>query len=629
MIRKFIDKIKYIIQIFKQINWSTHNIKLWYIFLVMIGFLTMIFIYLQNIYGIATTNKKLPSKDYAKKEVAIRGNIITKDRFDIAKSVQVYKAMIDTRFLDPDKKELFISLFSIYSNIDQQIIREKLDNQKRKGKLVLSYNIDSRVSSYLEQLSSKLMDLGVFIPLNKTGSFIIGLDLVISGDKRTYQYKDTLTPLVGYIKKYEEKTGITRIKGVKGIENSYNKELNSFQNGLKKGPRDVVGTILFNKESDITPRVDGKTIQLTIDLKLQRNIEYLLDIYKDKFEAKEIIGSIMDSYTGEMITFASSNRYDPKNILKNQVPYLNITAIEESHEYGSVLKPIAMALVLDKNRAKTDELLDAYNESKKNSKGYYKKGRFKLDRHYIRDDHQFKKRYITPYDTIIYSSNIGILQLAQRLTAKEFLDGYHSFTFGKKTNIDLPYEKRGLLHTLRQYQAYENQNRPNVYKATDSYGQGMRATFIQLLTAYSTFNNDGKIVTPYVVSNILDPYNSKNNTKTKRTPPKQIIKPTTANIIKDMLIQTVKEGTGKNTDIENLQIGGKTGTAQIAKKGRYARDYISSFFGFANDQYNNRYTIGVSVFEPSWRYHYASSSAAVVFRDIVNTMSKQGRLVKE
>jgi len=91
------------------------------------------------------------------------------------------------------------------------------------------------------------------------------------------------------------------------------------------------------------------------------------------------------------------------------------------------------------------------------------------------------------------------------------------------------------------------------------------------------------------------------------------------------LIRTVKIGTGKGTNIEGLEIGGKTGTSQIARGGKYRKRYISSFFGFANDK-SSKYTIGVTIFEPSWKYHYASSSAAVVFRDVVDILVRQNYL---
>jgi cell division protein FtsI (penicillin-binding protein 3) len=143
----------------------------------------------------------------------------------------------------------------------------------------------------------------------------------------------------------------------------------------------------------------------------------------------------------------------------------------------------------------------------------------------------------------------------------------------------------------------------------------MRATFIQVLKAYSVFNNDGYIVKPQIVQTSL-----KDN-------PIKVINKKAANIVKNLLIETVQEGTGKNTIIDGLEIGGKTGTANKARGGKYKRKYISSFFGFANDDYGHKYTIGVSVNEPiatgpHWYYYYASNSAVPVFKEVINTLVK-------
>ena len=605
----------------------------------LLSIIIALLIFITAIYKNINNYRKIPSLTYGKKNIAVRGNIVTSDKmlssngFTIAKSSQVYKAIIDTRFLDPDKKELFIKLFSIYSNIPENIITNKLNSQKKLGKLVLSFNINSKTASSLKQLGSlfySFLDkqnnirVKVYKSLYKNSSHIEGLDIVISGDKRIYPYKDSLTPLIGFIKKYEDNK-ITRMKGVKGLEKYYDKFLNNYQDGLLQGERDATGNIIFNKKSIVRQTKNGNSLRLNISLRLQSYIEQIADKYKKKFTAKEIMISAMDSTTGKVLTFATSNRYNPKDIKQNQISYLDIKAIESPFEPGSIIKPITMALVFDKNRVYEDELINAFNKGKKNKKGLYPRGRYKIMRHIIGDDHRFKKRYITPLDIIVYSSNIGILQLAQRLKAQEFIDGFKSFGLSEKTGIDLPYEKKGVIHSLGQYRAYEDRKKDNIYKATDSYGQGITSTFIQVLKAYSVFNNDGKIVTPQIVSNIIDTDTKENIMTLQIKQPIQTIKSETANIIKKMLIKTVKIGTGKGANIDGLEIGGKTGTSQIARGGRYLKRYISSFFGFANDK-NNKYTIGVTVFEPSWKYHYASQSAVVVFRDVVNVLMKQGYL---
>ncbi len=323
----------------------------------------------------------------------------------------------------------------------------------------------------------------------------------------------------------------------------------------------------------------------------------------------------MESSTGKVLSLATSNRFNPNKILKKDIKNLNVNAIEYQFEPGSIVKPITISLVLDKSKTSLKESFFIHNKGRKNKEGEFPKGKYKIGRWIIKDDHRFKKHYISLKDIVIYSSNIGTLMLAQRLNHKEFYNGFRKFGLAKKTNIDLPYEQKGLIHKLYQYKAGESSGKDNIFKATDSYGQGITATFMQMMKAYSVFNNNGKIVTPQIVK------------IQRNTPQEQIIKESTSAIMKNLLIETVKKGTGKKAQIDGLIIGGKTGTANMVEKGKYQRKYMSSFFGFANDSNNNKYTIGVTVNNPIhtgkfWYYYYASNSAVPVFKELVNTLVK-------
>jgi cell division protein FtsI (penicillin-binding protein 3) len=359
-------------------------------------------------------------------------------------------------------------------------------------------------------------------------------------------------------------------------------------------------------------------------LKLQKNIEIDLDIFKEKMQADEIIVSVMNSQTGEVIALATSNRFNPEHILQKDIPNLNVNAVEYLFEPGSIVKPITLALLYEHHLIKQDELLFAYNKGVPNAKGEYPKGRYKLGRYYIKDDHEFKKNYLTPEDTIVYSSNIGILQLAQRLSAKDFHSGFLKFGITQKTGIDLAIESTGVIPPEYRLRAGEEAGVDNVFKATLSYGHGMTSTFMQMLKAYTVFNNDGYMTTPTLVSHIIN----ENNKIIYKPSLKQVpvIQAQTAQKIKKMLVKTVEKGTAQNTKIEGLEIGGKTGTAQVAQSGSYQKKYISSFFGFANDD-KNKYTIGVTVINPNavgkrWYYLYASQSAVPVFKEVVQNLVK-------
>ena len=575
--------------------------------LILIAFLILVF----SISKTSKSERKLPSLETTKKDLAVRGNIYSADNFKIGTSQKIYSASIDTRCLDDNKKELFITLFSLYSEIPKKIIAEKIS---KKGYTIISRTINQRVAKELKSLAFKLRRLDVFKSIKLNGRRVLyGLNIYETGEERLYPYKDTLTPVIGFIKKNNSDNGKQKVSGVNGLEKQFDKNLNNVQDGILTGDKDILSYILFNKNSKIIERDDGENLKLTIPLKLQRNIELMLDRYKKEFEAKEIIVSVMESNTGKILSLASSNRYNPQNIRQEDIESLRNNAIEYNFEPGSVIKPLAISLAMDKNKIKKNELFFAYNKGKRNKKGEYPRGKYKIKRHTIGDDHRFTKNYLTLNDILMYSSNIGTLIIANRLTGQELYDGFKKFGLSKKTGIDLPHEARGIIHKLYQYQAGEDKGEDNIYKATDSYGQGMTSTFMQVLKAYTVFNNNGKVVTPYIV-------------KSSNTQEEQVISKKVANEMKELLIQTVEEGTGRKTFIEGLEIGGKTGTANVVKNGKYQRKYMSSFFGFVNDN-KNKYTIGVTINDPvnrgkKWYYYYASQSAVPVFREITKILLK-------
>ena len=579
------------------------------IVLILIAFSILI----SSVGNTVTNSRHLPSLLTTKKDLAVRGNIYSSDNFKIGTSRKIFSASIDTRCLDKEKTELFITLFSIYSEIPKNEIRKKILN--KKGHTIISRTINQRVAKELKILAFKLRRLQVFKSIKVNGRRLLhGLSIYSTGEERMYPYKDTLTPVIGFMKTANSKNGKQRVNGINGLEKRFNTQLNNLQDGILNGKKDILSYIIFDKNSKIIKRKDGDDIRLTIPLKLQRNIELMLDRYKEKFKAKEIIVSVMESDTGKIISLASSNRYNPIDIKQDEIENLRINAVEYNFEPGSVIKPLAISLAIDKNLIKPDELFFAYNKGKKNKKGEYPKGKYKIKRHTIHDDHQFEKHYLTLEDIVTYSSNIGTLIIANRLSAQEFYDGYKLFGLSKKTGIDLPHESRGQIHKLYHYRAGEDKNEDNIYKTTDSYGQGITATFMQVLKAYSVFNNDGKMVIPYIVN------------KNDKIDSIKVISAKTAHRMKKMLINTVKVGTGRKTKIDGLEIGGKTGTANVVEKGKYQRKYMSSFFGFVNDK-DKKYTIGVTVNDPVnrgkyWYYYYASHSAVPVFKEITKILLK-------
>lgn len=576
-------------------NNKSSKVLLLFIFIV-IGFL----IFLSTMFYTAVKPRNLPPLFASDSTNAERGSIISADGFHLAITKKVYKAMINTKNLDPDKKELFVQLFSIYSDIPVKTIRKKL---RKNGTVTLSYSISEQHAQYLKTLSYELRRLNVFKEYQtSSGRHILqGLDVIESGEARLYPYGDLLTPVIGYPKKHEDH-GYTRSHGMKGIERNYNEELTPQKNGLQRGPRDVNGFMILNKESKTEYAENGMDVKLTIPVTLQSRVEKMCDAMKEKMGAVQIMVTVMDAETGKMLVLATSNRFKPKDIQKDDIASLQVHAVEYSFEPGSVLKPIVFSLLMKHQKVNPFEVVNVHN------------GRFKIGKRWITDEH--KEDYLSAENVIVYSSNIGIAQLAQRLNATEYYQGLLDFGFTKASGIDLTNEYKGQIPTMRQLSS-------ETYKASAAYGYAMRANLIQLLKAYNVFNNHGRMVTPRLTEEFI----TQNG---RRIPlesgePVQLLSPEIAERVKRILVKTAVEGTGQKALVDGITIGGKTGTAQISENGRYQLKYNTSFIGFADDKTHN-YTIGVTVVRPKIAYRFAAQSSAPVFRKTVELMIEEGYL---
>jgi cell division protein FtsI (penicillin-binding protein 3) len=579
---------------------SNKSKKILALFLVlMFGFVIFLAVMLYT----ALHKRDIPSiysEDSAK---AQRGSIISADGYHIATTQKLYKAVVNTRNIDPGKEELFIQLFSIYSGTEPSEIRERLHT--RKGSVTLSYHISPKEAMYLKTLAFELRRLGVFIEYETpSGNRILqGLNILESGEARRYPYGKLLTPLLGYPRKIEEE-GYTRVYGIKGLEKFFDEELNPQQNKTQKALRDVNGYLILNKQSQVKRQINGLTVKLNIPIMLQSRVETITDQIKEQLQADEIIATVMESKSGKIIALASSNRFDPSRIRTEDYPSLNANAIEYSYEPGSVIKPIIFSLLLDRGLINPYDMVNGHN------------GRFTIGRKTIVDEHAF--HMISAEDVLVHSSNIGIAQLAQKLNGAEYTEGLKRFGFTHFSGIDLPYEKRGSIPNSTQLNN-------SLYKAITSYGYGMRANAMQLVKAFNVFNNGGRLINPMVVEALYD-----DNGRTipmQIQPPIQVISPATAERMKQILIKTVNEGTGTVAKTPGIQVGGKTGTAHIAKNGAYVNSYHTSFIGFANDATHD-YTIGITVIEPRTVY-FASITAVPVFKAIVDLMVEEKYLIPD
>ena len=564
-------------------------------------------IYLLRDFYLSVSNQNLPPKNIKIKDIALRGSIITSDGYTISRSIKRYSVSIHTAYLDPNKKEFFLKLFSIYTNIPVEELRKRFfyDNGKaKKGWITIASDIDAKTAIFLKDLKHKLNRYKVFRPVGVNKNFYYGLTITQKGESREYPLGETLSPILGYTRE-KVKDGYTYIVGYNGIEKYYEKYLNKKTDGYIESKRDAVGYAVYTRDTKEIKKKNGYSLHLNISLSLQKHLDLILDKYKKELEAKDIVAAVMQSKDSKVIAITSSNRYDPLHIKQDEIANLQPKMTTYAYEPGSVLKPITYSLALDNNLVTPQTIIPTYN------------GKMSLGRFRISDDEPFASLSVN--DIIVHSSNIGISQVAWKLGAKKFRDGLINFGLGKqKSGLDIGTESYGKIYPLKKMK-----NRVNL--STTSYGYGIRATFAQLLKAYNVFNNNG-FSKPPRVANYLQNSEDKKLIYTKDYKAIHPISADTANKVRETLRDVVLRGTGKAANVKGLFIAGKTGTAMIYKNGSYGKHYHTSFFGFANDDQGNRYTIGVLVVEPKYSKHFASQSAAPIFKEIVKALIDTKRL---
>jgi len=564
-----------------------------------IGILYTFFIFLILIFFSITTYLDIHKPDFmlstiiTKKDLALRGEIISKDNQILAKNKKVYQLAIYRNYINPNKINLLINLLSIYTNTPRSYFLKKIKTSKT-NRVILLNNLSFRVEKNLKYLSDVLSIKKVFLQNKKTHK-VLGFDIYEKPSKRAYRLKDTLEPALGFTR-YIKFNNKYKLIGKSGIERYYDEALQPKQNGIVRGYRDVRNNIIYDNKVIIQRKIDGDNIVLNINSIFQRKIENMLDELKKEINAQEIITVVMESKTGKIIAIASSNRYNPKHI--TSVKNLKISPIQYNYEPGSVMKPITLSILLEHHKVNPLEILNGHN------------GVWYFKRHFtIYDDEP--KKWLSVTQAVIHSSNIVFAQLGLRLTPQEFRNGLLQFGISKNSGIDLPYEYKGKIFPLSGFES-------ETHRASMAFGYVLQVNLIQLLKAYNMFNNYGIMVTPRIAYQY-------GNTIIQPTQ-KQVISPTIAQTVLKILRKVVLYGTAVGAKVDGIFTAGKTGTAKINKNGHYVKGlYNSSFIGFANDKIH-KYTIATLTVKPDKHHYFASQTSVVVFKNIVDIMLEMGML---
>ena len=221
-----------------------------------------------------------------------------------------------------------------------------------------------------------------------------------------------------------------------------------------------------------------------------------------------------------------------------------------------------------------------------------------------------KASWMSFSEAIAQSSNVGAIKVAVELGRSRVFDYLRAFGFGEKTGIDLPGESSGILHELDEWSGRS--------LSSLAMGQEIAVTPIQMVTAMSVVANGGWLMTPHVVSSVLDGRGQSVLTKDSG-PKRRPISGDTSKRLSQILEMAVEVGTGKRAKLSGYRAAGKTGTSQKIdpKTGAYSSSsVIASFVGFAPVE-QPRLTMLVVIDEPEVG-KWGGVTAAPVFEKVAS-----------
>ena len=386
-------------------------------------------------------------------------------------------------------------------------------------------------------------------------------------------------------------------KGYSGVEGYYNQSLDA-----EPGKVTAIGHMNL---TGITLTQAGADLVLTLDMSLQRYIEDRLAQAMQEYSPKGGSIIVMDTQTGAILALASSPGYDPNRALEvaNQPgAKLFDPAITSLYEPGSVIKVLTVAGALDHGTVTTQTKFQ--DEVKLNVGGKF-----------IYNSDRRGHGEVDLEEMLHLSLNVVAAKIAKQMGPENFYDTFRKFGMGAKTGVDLAGEQDGILRTPA------NLRWSNSDLATNSYGQGMSATPLQVLAAVNAIANDGVLVQPFMVQQWRQA-NGNQTIITNRQPVKvqQVIKPETAKTLRAVMQAATRRAT-KNALFAGYSLAGKTGTADWRDETNKLQDTtIVTYVGMIPAE-QPRITILVKFDQPKTS-RWAADTTVPVFHDVAERAVK-------
>lgn len=499
---------------------------------------------------------------------ARRGKIVDRNGNVLVVSATAYSVCADPRAVSDE--ELFLDTIAPVLSLDRETALKKLQD-KTKGQIILKRQVPRETVDQLRTLKNEAPEAA-------------GLSALIFEEdaSRWYPYGEMLSQVLGL-------TNVDSV-GQSGLESRYDAVLAGVA-GSYLHQVDARNRTLADSESYYTASSPGATLKLTIDATLQQICEKVMRECMEVNQAESVLCLISDVKTGAILAMCMRPDYDPNEPPRDDVETLTdlmrITAISDVYEPGSTFKILTASAALDSGATTPED-------------SFYCSAKITVDGDTIRcwgQPHGAE----TMAEGLQNSCNPVFVELALRMGTDTFYRYLTAFGLGKTTGIDLPGESAGLLIGSRYVK--------NVDLARIGFGQSVAVTPLQLMMAANACINGGKVMKPYLVAEIQSADGEvlqRTNPTVRSTP----ISTETSDTMRELLELVVTQGGGKNAAVPGYRIGGKTGTAQVYKDGKIARDvHIGSFYGFAPVE-DPQISVMVVVKEAQVPVDYGSTTAA-------------------
>lgn len=504
-----------------------------------------------------------------------RGDIFDRNGLKLATDKRVPSIWIDPR--DIEDPILAADRISVLLNQDREILRTKIQtacNEIPRRKFVWIQRWINNVPDEAIQDFADEEIPGVYLQHESV---------------RFYPQGDTAAHLLGFVNRVGEAS--------EGVELRYDKYLKSIP-GEVRAKKDVKDLMLESLTVNYQAPLGGENLQLTIDAETQHALEAALDARMVECNSPRAMGILMEPRTGAILALATRPAFDPNQYGEVEAELRKNRALLDVFEPGSVFKLVVAAAALEHEIVTPETIIDC------------KGGSWNPYGHRISDYHPLNKE---PFSVCFeQSSNIALIQVAAALGPERLEEWIRRFGFGSTSSRDFAIESAGMFAPRAKWSRLSMGSLP--------MGQEIAVTLLQLARSFAVVANGGYLVEPYFVERAVG-RDGKETYRHRAANHTRILSDKTAATMRDLCHQVVVSGTGSKASIDEYRVGGKTGTAQMARPkeegGGYYRDkYTTVFAGFAPVA-DPRVVCVIVVQEPMIRLHYGGYVCGPVFKEVV------------